>query len=193
MVEKPNIKHFDSDDKSLKELGELLANDSSRKIIRAIISKPMFLNEIARVAHEDPPLVKYHMKKLEALGLLVITYKSLTRKGKLHKHYQMIPNLFVTPNHTKEEVKEKGILKKIFKGGVKFVVIGIIGLLVWGFSLASRYGTLSDATPLLDLPDIPNSNSIVYALLVMFILMIGTYLFSKFKIKKRLAQNGRNT
>lgn len=37
----------------------------------------------------------------------------------------MIPNLFILSNETKDQIEEKGFLKKFFKDGVKFVSIGI--------------------------------------------------------------------
>lgn len=122
------IKVFSSDDEKLKILGELLSNKSSRDIIRLLIEKEMYTNEIAKKLDIRPNLVIHHLQKLEKAGLLEVSEKKIIRKGNDHKHYKMIPNFFISPNNSKQEFKKKGILKKIFRESVKLLSIGAIGI-----------------------------------------------------------------
>ncbi|QLH07090.1 ArsR/SmtB family transcription factor [Nitrosopumilus ureiphilus] len=124
-------KVFTNDDYSLKLLGELLGNQVSRNIIRLLIEKEMYANEIANNLGIQFNLISHHLKKMGDLGLLSVNKKRIVKKGTLHKHYKMVPGIFVLPNHTKDKMEEKGFLKKIFKDSIKFTVIGIATLVSW--------------------------------------------------------------
>ena len=131
MTEEYNkIKVFGSDD-DLKSLGELLSNETSRKIIKNLMEHQMYTNEIATKLDMRVSLVIHHLKKMEALGLLEITDKRIKRKGEKHRFFTMNSDIFVTFDKTKEDVKNKGILKRIFKDGLKFGSIGIVGFSSW--------------------------------------------------------------
>ena len=114
------IKVFSSDDEKLKSLGELLSNKSSRDIIKLLIDKEMYTNEISKKLDMRANIVIHHLKKLEELGLLQIKNKKIVKKGNDHRHFRMVSNLFITPNYTKEEIEEKDTLKKFFKDGALF-------------------------------------------------------------------------
>ena len=142
-------KVFTNDDHSLKLLGELLSNQVSRDIIRLLIEKEMYANEIASKLDIQFSLISHHLKKMEELGLLFINEKKIIKKGQLHKYYKINPGIFVLPNYTKDRIEEKGLLKKIFKDGVKFASIGIAAFVSW-ISIKSQSKTLP---PSEDSPD----------------------------------------
>lgn len=117
------------DDEKLKIFGELLSNKTSRDIIRSLMSKSNYKKKIADELELPFSLVEHHLKKLEKLGLVKITNKKLIKKGVFHKNYKInADGIFVTFN-SKEKIEEKGILKKIFKDGIKFASIGIAALI----------------------------------------------------------------
>lgn len=128
------IKVFDAEDNKLKILGELLSNDTSRKIIRMLIQQECYTNEISTKLNIRVSLVIHHLKKLEQIGVLEINHKQIVKKGNHHRYFRMMPGLFITPNETKENLDKKGILKKIFKDGIKFASIGIAGMITWFIS-----------------------------------------------------------
>ncbi len=131
MTDKDNkIKVFGSDD-DLKSLGELLSNETSRRIIKNLMEHEMYTNEIATKLDMRVSLVIHHLKKMQALGLLEITDKKIKRKGEKHRFFKMDFDIFVAFDKTKDEVKEKGILKIFFKDRIKIVAIGIVGLSSW--------------------------------------------------------------
>lgn len=146
MEEKPPIKIFDKNDKSLKMIGELLSNDSSRQIIRCLIEKEMYTNEIAKKLQLRVSLVIHHLKKLEELELLEITEKQIVKNGNKHKFYRMVPNLGISPNHSEEELKENGFFKKIFNSGVKISVVAFGCLTSW-FSGLNRTIPINEQVP----------------------------------------------
>lgn len=182
-MEKPKVKVFDLNDSSLKELGHVLSSPTARKIITVLVENEMYINELAKKIDTSSNLTSHHLEKLVKIGIVSITNKPISRKHKDHKYYKINMDIFISIKQNKTDGSK---LKRIFKDTIKFASIGIAGLMMWGFTSISSNGTLSDdVKPLLDLPDIANSDSLVYALLVMFGLIIGSYLFSKFKNKKR--------
>lgn len=130
------IKIFSSDDEKLKVLGELLSNKSSRDIIRLLIEKEMYTNEIAKKLELRPNLVIHHLQKLEKLGLLEVSNKKIVRKGNDHKYYKIIPGVAIFPCETKETIEKKGILK-FFRESINFIGIGIAASIGWLISQPS--------------------------------------------------------
>jgi len=126
----PNIKVFASDD-NLKALGELLSNDSSRRIISNLMTNEMYTNELATKLDMRVSLVIHHLKKMEELNMLLITNKKIKRKGQEHRFFKINFDIFVTLDKTKEEIIEKGFLAKIFRDGLKFSSVCIMGILSW--------------------------------------------------------------
>jgi len=145
MTEDENkIKIFGSDD-DLKSLGELLSNETSRKIIKNLMEHQMYTNEIATKLDMRVSLVIHHLKKMEALGLLNITDKKIKRKGEKHRFFTMNFDIFVTLDKSKEDLDKKGILKRIFREGIKFTSIGIASFLVYNrIDTESTWGGTND-------------------------------------------------
>lgn len=135
------IKVFFSDDEKLKILGELLSNKSSRDIIKLLIEKEMYINEIAKKLDLRVNLVLHHVKKMQEIGLLEIIHKKITEQGNDHRYFRINPGMFILPNEPKEEIKEKSTLKKVFKEGIKFASIGISAIISYaiiGFAFDSH-------------------------------------------------------
>ena len=128
--DEPKIKVFASDD-NLKELGELLSNDSSRKIIYHLMNKEMYTNEIATKLEMRVSLVIHHLKKMEDLGMLTIINKKIKRKGEEHRFFRINSNILVIVDLNKQEIEEKGLLKRLFKDGIKFASLSIAAISTW--------------------------------------------------------------
>lgn len=139
---KDEIRVFTHDDKSLKLLGELLSNDTSRRIIRCLIEKQMYTNELATKLDIPISLVIHHLKKLEELGLVDVEEKQITRKTKDHKFFRMTGKFFILPNDSQYEVTKTGMLKQIFREKIRYTLVGSTALSV--FVLAgTRDGQMS--------------------------------------------------
>lgn len=153
-VDESRVKIFASDD-NLKALGELLSNETSRQIIYSLMTNEMYTNEIATKLDIRVSLVIHHLKKLEELNMLVITEKKIKRKGQEHRFFRITSDIFVTINKNKEEIANQGFLQKIFKDSIKFVGVGIAGVVTW-------FGTQSISTEPI-LPPSPDlySNTLV--------------------------------
>lgn len=127
------IKVFSSDDEKLKILGELLSNKSSRDIIKLLIDKEMYTNEIAKKLELRVSLVIHHLQKMEAIGLLEINNKKIVRKGEEHRFFRISQGMLIVPNESKEVINE-GFFRGVFHSSVKFMVIGIASIFSGVFS-----------------------------------------------------------
>ncbi|CDI06259.1 ArsR/SmtB family transcription factor [Candidatus Nitrosotenuis uzonensis] len=147
-----NIQVFSSDDEKLKALGELLSNKSSRDIIKLLIDKEMYTNEIANKLDMRISLVIHHLKKLNELGLLQTTNKEIIKKGIKHRHFRVNSTLFLLLNETKENIEDNGVLKRIFKRGIRYSVLGAFFTFAvvyyQFFSIRRPDGTTSEITSL---------------------------------------------
>lgn len=76
-------------------LGELLANDTSRRIIEIISDRELYLARITNPLHIRVSLGLHHVKKLETLEMVTVTHKKLYRWSKNHKHYKMKPEFHI--------------------------------------------------------------------------------------------------
>ena len=142
-----------STDESLKILGELLSNESSRKMIKALIDRSMYANEIARDLELRPNLVVHHLRKMESIGLLEITSKKIIRKGVERRHFRIAKGLLVLPGTQNKD--EARFLKRILRDSVRFVALGIAGLMPLALhvlNVQTDYGVDSDSDVILDLP-----------------------------------------
>ena len=142
-----------SADESLKILGELLGNESSRKMIKALIDRTMYANEIAKDLDLRPNLVIHHLRKMASIGLLEVTSKKITKNGIEHRHFRIPKGLLVLLGTRKKD--EGGFLKRILHGSVRFVAIGITGLVplaLHALDVQTDSGVDSDSDVILDLP-----------------------------------------
>jgi len=123
--EEPEIVNVFSSDDNLKILGELIGNETGRKIMFNLMNTDMYTNEIAVKLKIRVSLVIHHLEKMQQLGLLEITEKKLVKRGKKHRFFKVNPYFFISLNQTKKQIEEGGLLKRIFKSTVRFAVIGI--------------------------------------------------------------------
>jgi len=194
MSDEHKIKPFASDD-NLKALGELLSNETSRKIMSHLMNNEMYTNEIATKLDFRVSLVIHHLKKMDSLGLVEITEKKIKRKGEKHRFFKIDSDIFVTLNKTKDEVEEKGILKRIFRDGIKFASIGIATVATWigtqqktiwvpdPANTEQNYGGIIVDSSLPILLDVPFSS--VQITVTSIVLAVGLFLVWNLKKEKK--------
>ena len=76
-------------------LGELLANDTSRRIIAVISDQELYQAEITSTLNTKTTLAIHHMKKLVKLEMVTITNKKIHKRTKNHKFYKMKPEFHI--------------------------------------------------------------------------------------------------
>lgn len=144
-----------SDDDKLKILGELLGNKSSRDIIRLLICKEHYMNDIATTLNLRPNLVVHHLKKMESIGLVETREGRITRRGQTHRFFRIRPGILVLP----EPAEGDGLLKRLAGGAARFAAVGA--------AAASSY-LLADALRAGEgvVPQVQSVDPLIYALAV---------------------------
>ena len=180
MTEAENkIKVFASDD-NLKSLGELLSNETSRKIIMNLMNNEMYTNEIATKLDIRVSLVIHHLRKLEELGLVEIVDKKIKRKGEKHRFFKMNFDIFITLDKNKEDVDKKGILKRIFRDGIKFTSIGLAAII--SYIIPQQFYSKNTWSVLDNMDEL----SIELPLIIIIIGLAMGRIYSYFKNKKKM-------
>lgn len=172
---KDRINVFTSDDDHLKTLGELLANETSRKIILCLIEKQMYTNEIATKLDIPISLVIHHLKKLDDLRLLETEEKKISRKTKEHKFFRMRDRIFVLPGESREEIAESGLLSRIFQDKVRYIITGVAAAAAFMIS-----GTKDSQYAFISADQIPQD-----ATLIPFIIIAAAFTLEVILHKKR--------
>jgi len=186
------IKVFASDD-NLKSLGELLSNETSRKIIMNLMASEMYTNEIATKLDIRVSLVIHHLRKLEELGLLEIIDKKIKRKGEKHKFFKMNFDIFITLDKNKDEIKENGILKRIFKEGIKLCsvfLVTVVGISIFTKANITKPREIihDNDDIILDLVKIPIENITTFQyewIIIPIVVIISSVIFIFLKKRKK--------
>jgi len=123
---KENIEIFSTEDEKIKKLGEFLANDSSRKILQLLFSEELTANQIAQKSDISLQLVKYHINKMQELGIVKVSKVKKNSKNQDMNYYS--PTKFavvILPSKVSEKAKESKSLLRSFSTLYKFAGIGI--------------------------------------------------------------------
>lgn len=120
------IRIYFSDDSKIKSFGEVLTSDSGRTILRMLLLESMTANQLAQNTGISLQLVKYHINKMEKLGIIRVS--KIEKNSKSHDMKYYIAEKFAIMILPQTEMeKAKNAVKKIYKIGA----IGIAAALSW--------------------------------------------------------------
>lgn len=127
------IKILATDDEKIKSFGELFTNDSSREILQLLFNEEMTANQIAQKTNISLQLVKYHLNKLQDLGIVKISKVEKNSKSQDMKVYSATKfSIVIVPPTLSEKTKESKLLVRSFRHIYKVaglaIATGISGL-----------------------------------------------------------------
>ncbi|AFS80389.1 ArsR family transcriptional regulator [Candidatus Nitrosopumilus koreensis AR1] len=128
------IKILATDDEKIKSFGELFTNDSSREILQLLFNEELTANQIAQKTDISLQLVKYHLNKLQDLGVVKITKIEKNSKSQDMKVYSATKfSIVIVPPKLSEKTKESKLLVRSFRHIYKVagfaIATGVSGLL----------------------------------------------------------------
>ena len=82
------IEVFSTDDQKIKQVGEMLTNNSSRKILQQLFKEELSATEIAQKSDISLQLVKYHINKMMDLDMVKIARVEKNSKKSGHELLQ---------------------------------------------------------------------------------------------------------
>ena len=120
------IKILATDDKKIKLFGELFTNDSSREILQLLFNEDMTANQIAQKTQISLQLVKYHLNKLQDLGVVKISKIEKNSKSQDMKIYSATKfSIVIVPPTLSEKTRESKMLVRSFRHIYKVAGLGI--------------------------------------------------------------------
>jgi len=132
------IKIIATDDIKIKSFGELLTNDSSRAILQLLFNEELTALQIADKTGISLQLVKYHIIKLQDLGVVKVTKIEKNSKSQDMKFYSASKfSMVIVPPKYSEKTKESKLLVRSFKHIYKIAGFGIAAGLSGVLSLAT--------------------------------------------------------
>ncbi len=110
------IKIMATDDVRIKSFGELLTNDSSRAILQLLFNEELTALHISEKTDISLQLVKYHIIKLQDLGVVKVTKVEKNSKSQDMKFYSASKfSMVIVPPKYSEKTKESKLLVRSFK------------------------------------------------------------------------------
>ena len=141
------IKILATDDKKIKSFGEIFSNDSSREILQLLFDEELSANQIAQKTEISLQLVKYHLTKLQDLGVVNISKVEKNSKSQDMKIYTATKfSIVIVPPTLSKKTKESKSLVRSFKYIYKVaglgIATGVSGL--FSLSLSSEKPVVND-------------------------------------------------
>jgi len=121
-----NIKILATDDEKIKSFGEIFTNDSSREILQLLFNEELTASQIAQKSNVSLQLVKYHLNKLQNLGVVKISKIEKNLKSQDMKIYTASKfSIVIVPPNLSEKTKESKLLVRSFRNIYKVMGLGI--------------------------------------------------------------------
>ena len=121
-----NIKILATDDEKIKSFGEILTNDSSREILQLLFNDELTASQIAQKSDVSLQLVKYHLNKLQDLGVVQVSRIEKNSKSQDMKIYTASKfSIVIVPPKLSEKTKESKLLVRSFRNIYKVAGLGI--------------------------------------------------------------------
>ena len=120
------IKILATDDEKIKSFGELFTNDSSREILQLLFNEELTATQISQKTEISLQLVKYHLNKLQDLGVVKISKIGKNSKSQDMKIYAASKfSIVIVPPKLSEKTKESKLLVRSFRHIYKVAGLGI--------------------------------------------------------------------
>lgn len=126
------IEIISTEDEKIKSVGELLSSDSSRAILKLLFEDIMTANQIAQKTGISLPLVIYHLKKMQDMGIVKVSNVGKNVKAQNMKYYTTTKfAIVILPSSLSQKAKTSKSLANSFKTIYRFASIGVAGIATW--------------------------------------------------------------
>jgi len=125
------IEVFSSEDDKLKFLGELLSNESSRKLFLMLTTQEMSASEISEKINLGLSSVIHHLNKMQQVGIVKIVKTEKNTKNHDMKYYAAKPVILILPKDASDRASKSKMLHRSIKKIIRFATIGLAGLTSW--------------------------------------------------------------
>ena len=165
MTEKPGgdiqdgsdkVKIYSSNEKRVKFLGDVLANDASRSIFLLLAQGELPAGRIADKTGMSLALVTHHLEKMQSAGVVQVSKVSKNVKNRDMKHYRAVLAILIIPEESHDRARDSRALALSLRRILRFSSIGIAGLSSW---LAAKYAGFTEPGTAPTAPEPPASTA----------------------------------
>ncbi|HWP78685.1 MAG TPA: winged helix-turn-helix domain-containing protein [Candidatus Nitrosotenuis sp.] len=103
-----DLRIYFSDDDKIKSFGEVLTSDSGRLILKILLSESLTANQLAQKTSISLQLVKYHIDKMQGLG--IVNVSKIEKNSKSHDMKYYVARKFaimILPQTELDKIKQK--------------------------------------------------------------------------------------
>ena len=128
---------YGTEDDSLRALGEVLVTDVSRNILKLLFENTLTANDIAVKTEYSLQLVRYHLKKMQDVGLVDISKIGKNTKSHDMKYYTATKfAIVILPSKFSDKAKASKSLLRSLKSLYRLGAVGIASIGTWFATLA---------------------------------------------------------
>jgi DNA-binding transcriptional ArsR family regulator len=137
---------YGTDDDNLRALGEVLVTDVSRTILKLLFENTLTANDIAVKTEYSLQLVRYHLKKMQDVGLVEIPKIGKNTKSHDMKYYTATKfAIVILPSKFSDKAKNSKSLLRSLKSLYRLGAVGVAAVGAWFATLALQgMGQISD-------------------------------------------------
>ncbi len=154
LAEKVEI--ISTDDIKIKSIGQLLSSETGRNIMKLLFDNVLSANQISQKTGMSLPLVIYHLKKMQEMGIVKITNVGKNIKTQDMKFYTSSKfAIVILPSGVTERAKTSKSLANSFKTIYRFAAIAVAAVATWFVSRINQNVQLSPTT---NAPNVSNGS-----------------------------------
>lgn len=121
-----------TDNEKIKLIGEILSNESSKKILELVFDDAITANQLSLKTDITLSVVIHHLKKMQELGIVKIDKIEKNSKEHDMKYYKAAKfAVIILPSKASAKAKTSKSLHNSLKRIYTFTVIGIAALIPW--------------------------------------------------------------
>lgn len=128
---------YDTDDERLRALGEVLITDASRAVLKMLFDDTLTANEISTRSGFSLQLVRYHLRKMQDVGLVEISKVGKNTKSHDMKYYSATKfAIVIVPSKFADKTRSSRSLLRSFKSIYRLGSIGVAAVGSWFATLS---------------------------------------------------------
>lgn len=126
-------------DESTEKIGEVLANDTCRKILNLLASEPLSSSQISEKLNSPLTTVEYNIDRLSEAGLITVHHKKFSTKGRRVNFYAPAEKFILIAPKSMQPAKIMRTLRTLALPVVAILIltIGIFG----AYNYTKSFGT----------------------------------------------------
>ncbi|MDE1818896.1 MAG: winged helix-turn-helix transcriptional regulator [Thaumarchaeota archaeon] len=178
------IEIVSTDDEKIKAIGELLSNDTSRKILKLLLENEMTANQISQKTDILLSLAIYHLKKMQEAEIVKIRVGKNTKKRDMIYYTTTKFAIIIVPTKISDKAKKSKTLMNSFRKLYQFAAIGIASITSYIVTQTVQFNQIPSGTR--TPPGVESSEHVLWPIMIALIVSLSGLIIERvyFALKK---------